>query len=44
MKAAFSDKCIFDWKQDKILLQYDNEYNNWEISHEGVAEVSKHIG
>ena len=39
MKQESRHLCTFNWKKDKILLQYSTEYENWEISHDGADEV-----
>ena len=42
MKQESRHLCTFNWKKDKILLQYSAEYENWEISHDGADEVINH--
>ena len=32
---------IFNWKKDKICLSYEDNFESWEICHEGNNEVIK---
>ena len=31
--------CIYDWEEDKFLLEYPNTFGSWEICHLGADEV-----
>ena len=40
-QESFTFIRIFDWKADKILLNYSGELECWYISHLGNTEVIK---
>ena len=34
---------ISNWKKDKFLMSYHDEFEGWEITHSGEDEVTLHI-